>query len=124
MNRIREVEESPRHFAGDLRQDAAGTNVEKLASGATDSTSPSWSPDGENIVYGGKGALGDEIRAVNADGTGERSITEPPTVGIDPAWLPSRETGRHRSYDRRTDPICLTRIRAWSFTVPYHSRCA
>jgi hypothetical protein len=61
---------------------------------------------------GGEGALGDEIRVVNADGTGERSITEPPTEGIDPARLASRKTERHRLPDRRTDPIRLPRIRA------------
>jgi Tol biopolymer transport system component len=68
--------------------DADGTNVEKLTSGALDNTTPSWSPDGERIVFSGEGALGTEIRVVNADGTEARSVTDPPTERIDPVWLP------------------------------------
>jgi TolB protein len=86
---------------GTYVMDADGTNVEKLAGGATDDTAPSWSPDGERIVYSGEGALGTEIRVVNADGTGERSITDPPTEGIYPVWLPYQGAEPDRSPDKR-----------------------
>jgi hypothetical protein len=57
--------------------------------------------NGESIVYSGQGALGSEIRVVNADGTGEQSITDPPTEGIDPVWLPFRGEERDGSPDSR-----------------------
>ena len=36
-----------------------------------DGSSPSWSPDGERILFSSAGALDTEIRVLNTDGTGE-----------------------------------------------------
>lgn len=55
--------------------------------------SVAWSPDGSTIIHGfGSEGLYD-IWAVNADGSGERPLTDPtrPTSERDPDWSPSGE---------------------------------
>ncbi len=64
---------------------ADGSSVTKVARGAF----PTWSPDGDRIAFvtGSEGG-GSEIRAVNADGTGETTITDDEgSMGL-PAWSP------------------------------------
>lgn len=64
---------------------ADGSGVVKVARGAF----PTWSPDGTRIAFvtGSEGG-GSEIRVVNADGTGERTVTSSGGfVGL-PAWSP------------------------------------
>ncbi len=45
---------------------------------------PAWSPDGSKMAF----ASGGEIWAINADGTGERRVTNNSTTDADPAWSP------------------------------------
>jgi Tol biopolymer transport system component len=62
-----------------------GTGVTKVARGGF----PTWSPDGSRIAFvtGSEGG-GSEIRVVNADGTGETTITDGRAQRDLPAWSP------------------------------------
>jgi Tol biopolymer transport system component len=49
--------------------------------------SPAWSPDGKTIAYAAR-AGSDQIRLVNADGTGSRTLSARPKENRFPAWSP------------------------------------
>ena len=49
----------------------------------------SYSPDGRQIVYARFDSSGSTIRVLNADGSHDRRLTEPGSVGVDPVWSPS-----------------------------------
>jgi Tol biopolymer transport system component len=60
---------------------ADGSDQRRLASGGA---SPSWSPDSRMVAYEGEG----QIRVINADGTGDRSVTNQRFGASGPAWSP------------------------------------
>ena len=59
---------------------ADGTGLTRLTNNAVPELTPSWSPDGRQIVFhravGGRGQF--QIFVMNADGTGEQQLTFPP----------------------------------------------
>ena len=64
---------------------ADGTNVRQLAHDDPAIGHPTWSPDGTRIAFEKSYA----IWVVNADGTGETAIYDPPgSFCYDPAWSP------------------------------------
>jgi Tol biopolymer transport system component len=101
-------------------QDHHSLTVRDLRSGATRSSSIdsneaiseiSWSPDGKQIAYVGARGLGmnspsiNELRVVNADGTGGRRLT---AEGFGPVWSPDGKyiifsRGQARMYLIRAD---------------------
>jgi dipeptidyl aminopeptidase/acylaminoacyl peptidase len=71
---------------------ADGTGEQQLTSDSTPSTSPQWSPDGSKILYA-RGTLCNtctqEVRVMNADGTGDAHVVGPGTYGRHyPTWSP------------------------------------
>jgi Ca2+-binding RTX toxin-like protein len=48
--------------------------------------SPSWSPDGTQLVFERSVAGNGEVFVMNADGTGQRNLTNNPAADIEPAW--------------------------------------
>lgn len=56
-----------------------------------DDYNPAWAPDGRRLVFmSNRGDGFPQLYLINADGTGERSLTTPATFGYasDPAWSP------------------------------------
>ena len=72
--------------------DADGSNVRRLSEGRFffPTGSPSWSPDGTQLVFeGNPGVTANDLYLVNADGTGQRKLTDTPDVReFTPAWSP------------------------------------
>ncbi|MEK6275235.1 MAG: hypothetical protein AABM30_07840 [Actinomycetota bacterium] len=81
--------------------DANGGNVERLTSNNDADWSPSWSPDGKQILFARGRHLGEEgsetsLYLMNADGSGERVLLRgprrtPPSFLTGPAWSPDRK---------------------------------
>ena len=70
--------------------DADGNNLLRLTDNPADSSSPTWSPDGQRIAFqssqdGGKNS---EIYAMDADGDDPRNLTNNPASDSSPAWSP------------------------------------
>lgn len=63
--------------------DADGGNVRRLTDSGYNSIAD-WSPDGRRVVYMG-GASGNEIRVMNADGSGKTKLHD----GSSPLWSPN-----------------------------------
>ena len=59
---------------------AEGRGARKVVAGAR----PSWAPDGRRIAF----HSGGQIHVVNADGTGDRTLTNQPRGAFNPAWSP------------------------------------
>jgi TolB protein len=72
--------------------DADGSDVRRLSEGRFffPTGSPSWSPDGKQVVFqGNTGVTANDLYVVNADGTGQRKLTDTPDVReFTPAWSP------------------------------------
>jgi TolB protein len=74
--------------------DVGGGPLRRLTDNEMDDDWPSWSPDGKALVFERRPsddyelALGD-IFVINADGTGERNLTDSPEDESDPAWAPN-----------------------------------
>lgn len=81
------------HSGGINVVNADGTNPRFLTIG---SFSPSWSPDGQRLVYNGKpdvfidepAAPSSVVYVINIDGTERRAITAPSTINSNPVWSP------------------------------------
>jgi Tol biopolymer transport system component len=64
--------------------EADGTNLQQLTSAPGHQFDPSWSPDGTRIAYRSDDGVTSEIWLMNADGSGQRKLTD----GFSPAWSP------------------------------------
>jgi TolB protein len=65
-----------------------GTGQVQLTDNDAPDLTPSWSPDGKQIVFhrrvGGRGQF--QLFVLNADGTGEVQLTFPPGLNAFPNW--------------------------------------
>ncbi len=72
--------------------DADGNNTRRLSEGRlfNPTGAPSWSPDGTQVVFqGNTGVTANDLYVVNADGAGQRKLTDTPDVReFTPAWSP------------------------------------
>lgn len=81
--------------------DAKGTNMKRLTVNDDADATPSWSPDGERLVFARAKRMGQEdvetsLNVLNADGSGERVLrreppAETPVFLTAPAWSPDGE---------------------------------
>jgi len=75
----------------------AGTDVRKIAEGGF----PSWSPDGQRLVYQAAGSGGTDLYSVAKDGTQRTNLTRTAQAGEDePVWSPD---GQHIAYIGEVD---------------------
>jgi TolB protein len=66
-----------------------GSDMRQVTQGPTNKSNPSWSPDGERIVFSAAASENEnDLFVVNADGTDMRSIILP-GHGLTPAWNPT-----------------------------------
>lgn len=92
-----------------------------------DESSPAWSPDGRLIAFARRrtdlGAVSSDVKVMNADGSGERRITNNAIVDIEPDWTrdgklvfftyPTSRSGRRVALDLRRPrarPVTLGRV--------------
>ena len=71
--------------------DNDGGNQQKLTNNPNDDRSPSWSPDGKQIVFQSDRDEGDhniEIYVMDADGSNPQNLTNNPTADYNPSWSP------------------------------------
>ena len=63
-----------------------GSGHRQLTSNALGSYTPAWSPNGKTIAF----SRDDRIWLMNANGTNQRPLSQPPSYGSDeaPAWSP------------------------------------
>ena len=78
---------------------ADGIGETRLTNSAGIDRNPSWSPDGNRVVFESKRDGNYEIYAVNADGTGITRLTNDPRNDGDPQWSP---LGDEIAFDRAT----------------------
>ena len=73
--------------------DADGKNQRKLTNGSFDNWAPSWSPDGEPIVFASnrEGFGSSEIFVMNADGKNRQRLTGNRQNDLFPSWSPDGE---------------------------------
>ncbi len=94
-----------------------GTDAAKLTAGGhagEEDDSPAWSPDGKKIAFSrfaNRLAHDDPIHhlfVINADGTGERQLTEGDVRDLSPAWSPDGERIVFSRHNLETDPQLST----------------
>jgi len=70
--------------------DADGNNLRKLTNHLASEKSPSWSPDGQSIVFQSDrdGAKNSEIYVMDADGNNLHRLTNHPASDGSPSWSP------------------------------------
>jgi Tol biopolymer transport system component len=78
-------------------------------------TSPSWSPDGKQLVFSGNEGGITDLYVVNADGTGMRQLTHDRNGDVQPAWSPDGKTIAFAS-DRETD-FDVLRLARWTIAL-------
>jgi hypothetical protein len=87
--------DSPLHASQIYLMDGDGSNVRRLTENAHMDNFPALSPDGKKIVFhrrvGGRGQF--QLFMINADGTGERQMTNPPGLSGFPNWGEVRGRG-------------------------------
>lgn len=66
--------------------DSDGSNEKRLTSNPADDDSPSFSPDGQKIVFVSKRTGQTEIFCMNADGSDQRRLTTNSNEDWDPSW--------------------------------------
>jgi Tol biopolymer transport system component len=82
---------------------ADGSDQHNLTNtGAVSEVRAAWSPDGTRIAFWRFTENVDSIAVINADGTGERTLTGPREHAADPAWSPD---GEWIAYTRETDNL-------------------
>jgi Tol biopolymer transport system component len=82
---------------------ADGSDQHNLTNtGAVSEVRAAWSPDGTRIAFWRFNENVDSIVVINADGTGERTLTGPREHVADPAWSPD---GEWIAYTRETDNL-------------------
>ena len=67
---------------------ADGTETKRLTNNNTGDGLPSWSPDGEKIVFCSDRDGNYEIYVMNADGSEQKRLTVNPAADKDPCWSP------------------------------------
>ena len=67
--------------------DTDGGNQQKLTNQRGDDRSPSWSPDGERIVFTSDRDGNAEIYVMDADGGNPQNLTNNRHDDVSPAWL-------------------------------------
>jgi Tol biopolymer transport system component len=80
------------------------------------SNSPSWSPDGKQLVFSGSSGGITDLYMVNVDGTGLRRLTEDGYGDFQPQWSPDGKTIAFAS-DRDSASFELLRFRPWRITL-------
>jgi Tol biopolymer transport system component len=77
---------------------ADGTGLKRLTNNAVAELTPSWSPDGRQIMFhravGGRGRF--QLFIINADGTDEKQLTFPPGLNGFAHWSETRGQGQPR----------------------------
>ena len=93
---------------------ADGSEVRRLTdpNSGGHSNAPDWSPDGRMIVFqsnrDGSGLTRhDQIYVMNADGSGQRRLTNYAGTDVDPAWSPD---GRMIAFERGTEPRNIDQV--------------
>ncbi len=84
-----------------------GREVQRIKINLNGLQTPSWSPDGKQLVFTGfDGGLGD-LYIINRDGTGLRRLTNDKYADLHPAWSPDGKTiafvtdrGSHTDFDQ------------------------
>ncbi|RMF60869.1 MAG: hypothetical protein D6743_14340 [Calditrichaeota bacterium] len=74
-------------YVMDVDTAGVGFNAVKLTKDAEPENYPSWSPDGQRLVYE-RDLNGSAIYLINADGTGQKRLSPTPGFDINPSWSP------------------------------------
>ncbi|HMO57850.1 MAG TPA: hypothetical protein PKC19_10855, partial [Roseiflexaceae bacterium] len=80
--------------------DLAGEQVVNLTNHAGPDRSPSWSPDGREIVFASRREANWDLYLMNADGSDLRRLTNHPAYDGEPAWSPD---GRRIAFTSNRD---------------------
>jgi Tol biopolymer transport system component len=93
-----------------------GTRVSRLDLPIESANSPSWSPDGNQIVFSGSIGGTTDLYIVNADGTGLRHLTDDGYGDFQPQWSPDGKTIAFAS-DRDSASFDVLRFKPWRITL-------
>jgi Tol biopolymer transport system component len=91
--------------------DAGGGGKRELATGTDDALEPSWSADGEWILFTGKDPVfGVQVYLVHPDGSGRRRLTQELSGARNPAWSPTGEIVYIRGYYNGIGPMGIQAV--------------